>query len=161
MLLDLPIFLFVIRPASYISLVLTMKLLVAQCVPVSSYTLFLPRAPYWRTTPFLLSATSYSAYWQTPRVSAGRILLIVLTWTQSLNVIQVYFTSHKLKYLLLRERHLETVRLWVHFPNVITVFFVVTPYILVEVVWIFGGNSRLHRQGLSVMFCLSAEHSIL
>ena len=157
MLLDLPIFFFVMWSASCISLALTVKFLVIRCVPVSTYTLFLPRTPCWRTTPFLLSATSYSAYWQTQRISGGHILLIVVTWTQSLNVIQVYFSAHNIKYLLLGERQVKTFRLWVHFPNFITVFFVVTPYILIEVVWIFGGISRLHRQGLSIMFYMSAK----
>jgi hypothetical protein len=145
---------------SNICLVLIMKFLVMQCVHESCYTLFLPRTQCWRTTLLLLSAASYSAYWQTPRISGGRILLIVVTWIQSLNVIQVYFSSYKVKYLVLWERKHKTIRLWVHFPNFITVFFVVTPYILVEVVWIFGGTSLLHRQGLSIIFYLSAEHRI-
>lgn len=114
---------------SNICLVLIMKFLVMEVVHVSYYTLFLPRTPCWKTTPFLMSATSYSAYWQTLRISGGRILLIVVTWIQSLNVIQVYFSSYEVKYLVLWERKHKTVRLWVHFPHFIIIFFVVTPYI--------------------------------
>jgi hypothetical protein len=108
--------------------VLIMKFLLMQCVHVSCYTLFLLRTPCWKTTPFLLSATSYSAYWQTPRISGGRILLIVVTWTQSLNVIQVYFSSHEVKYLVWWQRQLKTVRLWAHFPNFVSLLLYDTLY---------------------------------
>lgn len=145
---------------SNICLVLIMKFHVMQCVHVSCHTLFLPRTPLWRNTHFLLSATSYSAYWQISRISGGRIPLIVVTWIQSLNVIQVCVSSYKVKYLVLWERKQKTVRLWAHFPNFVTVFFVVTHYILVEVVWIFRETSGLHRQGLSIIFYLNAEHRI-
>jgi len=106
-----------------------------------------------------LSAISYSAYWQTSRISGSRILIVV-TWNQSLKVIQVYFSSYKVRYLVLWERKLETVKLWAHFPNFITVFFVVTPYILV-LVWIFGGFPPSSSGCFSYLLCVCrTSHSI-